>query len=226
MLQPQWLADLSEGACQARRAPAGGTSADAHRDGLPVLDRRDGRSTGARAAVGRGDAEPADTTSASWRPPRRTSSCLITWSPAAKRSRFPTTVQWHDYGRPGRPRRVRRWIAQGDFECYTCTNPTRPACRSGPCWSPKVRSSRPSTPRPRSRWRVGSSRGILRPLAREDRRPHRGVGRGPALADRGARFGRGGDPQRGGRRARSPCAPLLAGYPRPGKTVLFLGRLR
>ena len=69
---------------------------------------------------------------------------------------------------------------------------------------------------------LSTFQGVLR-RTREDQRPHRRVRTGPALAGGGARLGRGGDPQRRPRR-RVRAAPPLAGYPRDGKTVLFLGR--
>ena len=61
-------------------------------------------------------------------------------------------------------------------------------------------------------------------MAREDRRPHRGVRPGAALADGGARLATPCEIPNGVDVESFASAPLLDGYPRPGKSVLFLGR--
>ena len=60
--------------------------------------------------------------------------------------------------------------------------------------------------------------------AREDRRPHRGVGSGAALADGGPRQRRGRDTQRGRRRRRSRRRRRWTAIRGRGKSILFLGR--
>ena len=131
------------------------------------------------------------------RPMRR---CPTSWSPAARPSRSRTTARWPGcVSGPRRTARSRGGSPRASSTCCTCTSPTRRACRCWRCRRPKGRSSRPSTPRRRNRWR-SAFRGLPAAVSREDRGPHRGVGSGPALADGGAGLGCRGDPQRGGRR--------------------------
>ncbi len=197
---------------------------DAHRHGLPVLVRRPGRCAVARAAAGRGDARAAATTSACWRRRRRTSSCPTTSCPAARRCRSRTTGRWPGCGSgPPPTARSRQWLARGRLRRAA---PAR-AQRAEPVDAgadDRRGADRRDVPHVDHEV-VDAQRVSGHPaaVAREDRRPHRGVGSGAALADGGAGLRRRRDSQRRRRRvvrvgaaARGlPAAGQVGAVPRP-----------
>ena len=143
MLQPQWIADLTDG--DARGSPAGQPPRpatrdrddrrpvpDAHRHGVPVLLRRSRRRAGPRVATGRGDAgaRPLRQRACAVVAARR--HCPTTSSPAARPSRSRTTARSRGCASaPPRTARSRGGSPTASSTCCTCTSPTRRACR---CW--------------------------------------------------------------------------------------------
>ena len=135
MLQPQWLADLS----QERRAklagglersdPGMGGAADAHRDGLPVLVRRPRRRAVARAATRRGRC-----TARGHRRQRAGAGVTArrsfpdSWCPAASPCRSRTTARWPGCGSgPATHRKVKRWLTEGEFDVLHLHEPNAPS---------------------------------------------------------------------------------------------------
>ena len=121
--------------------------------------------------------------------------------------------------------RVRRWLAEGNFDVLHLHEPNAPSLSM---WAlrvaegPIVATFHTSTTKSLT---LSVFQGVLRPMAREDRRPDRGVRRGPALADGGAGLRRGGDSQRG--RRRFACLGAAAGrVSTAGQDGAVLGPLR
>ncbi len=120
--------------------------------------------------------------------------------------------------------KVRRWLAEGDFDVLHLHEPNAPSLSM---WAlrvaegPIVATFHTSTTKSLT---LTVFQGCAATLAREDCRPHRGVRPGQTLADGSAGIGRGRDSQRCRRGLVRRQRRLLDGYPRPGKTVLFLGR--
>ena len=127
MMQPQWLADLSD-----ERARPSWRRADAHRHGLPVFVRRARRRAVARAAAGRGDARP--------RPRRQRAGAVVAACRTARlrglrrqgRADSRTTGRWRGCGSARPPTaRSSAGSSRATSTCCTCTSRTRRACR---CW--------------------------------------------------------------------------------------------
>ena len=163
------------------------TSRDAHRHGLPVLVRRPRRRAVACAATGRGDATRAATTSACWRRRRRTSKLPDYVVSGGKAVPIPYngSVARLRFG-PATHRKVKSWLADGDFDVLHLHEPNAPSLSMLAlkiAEGPIVATFHTSTTKSLT---LSVFRGHPAADAREDRRPHRGVGSGPALADGGA----------------------------------------
>ena len=220
MLQPQWLADLSEERRgQARRRP------DAHRHGLPLLVRRARRGAGARAAAGRGDAR--------LRARRQRAGAVV-----AGRATLPDYVV---SGGKAVPDPVQRVGGAAAVRPRHAPHGEEVARRRRLRRAAHARAQRAEPVDAGAEDRRGPDRRDLPHLdhevvdaqrlsghpaavAREDRRPHRGVRPGPALADGGARLATPSRSPTASTSRRSRRRPPLDGYPRPGRSVLFLGR--
>jgi phosphatidylinositol alpha-mannosyltransferase len=123
---------------------------------------------------------------------------------------------------PATLRKVKKWLLKGDFDVLHLHEPNAPSlsmlalqAAEGPIVATFHLDHEV----------VDAQRFPGNPAAvpREDRRPHRRLRPGAALADGSPGVGCGGDPQRcrrGGVRVRANAA----GYPRAGRSVLFLGR--
>ena len=217
MLQPQWLADLSA----ERRAKLRGEP-DAHRHGVPVLVRRSRRRAGACAATGRGDAGPGHDVSVL--APSSPHVALpdyvvsggkavpIPYNGSVARLRFgPATPAGQTLAGRRRFRRAAPARAQRAEPVDAGADDRRgPDRRDLPHLDHEVADA------------VSVFQGILRPCTRRSSAASRcpiwpGAGRWRRSAATPWR-----SPTASTWR-RSP-APPLDGYPRPGKSVLFLGR--
>ena len=219
MLQPQWLADLSE----AQPGPAEGGlmrigmvcpysfdvpgGVQSHVLQLAEVMRARGHEVSVLAPASPHVSLPDYVVSAGKAVP-------IPYNGSVARLRFG----------PATHRKVKRWLADGDFDVLHLHEPNAPslsmlALRIAE--GPIVATFHTSTTKSLTLTRLP---GHPAALAREDRRPDRGVRPGPALADGGAGLRRGGDPQRRRRRLVRLGAARWTGIRGPGKTVLFLGR--
>ena len=125
---------------------------------------------------------------------------------------------------PATHRKVKSWLADGDFDVLHLHEPNAPSLSMlalQAAEGPIVATFHTSTTKSLT---LSVFQGFLRPYAREDRRPHRGVGPGPALADGGAGLATPSRSPTASTSRRSRRRRRLDGYPRPGKSVLFLGR--
>ncbi len=128
---------------------------------------------------------------------------------------------------PATHRMVKRWLADGDFDVLHLHEPNAPSLSMlalNIAEGPIVATFHTSTTK-------SLTLSVFEPHpaadAREDRRSHRGVGPGAAVADGGARQRRRRDPQRRGRRVireraaarRLPAAGQVRAVPRPLRRV-------
>ena len=199
---------------------------DAHRDGLPVLVRRAGRGAVARAAAGRGDARRAATTSACWRRRRRTSTLPDYVVSGGKAVPIPYngSVARLRFG-PATHRKVKRWLSEGDFDVLHLHEPNAPSLSMLAlkiAEGPIVATFHTSTTKSLT---LSVFQGLLRPMHEKI------VGR-IAVSDLARRWqmeALGTDAveiPNGVDVASFASAPLLDGYPRPGKIGAVPGPLR
>ena len=138
------------------------------------------------------------TTSACWRHRRRTSICPTTSSPAARPSRSRTTARWPGCASgPPLIRKVKKWLADGDFDVLHLHEPNAPSLSMLALQAAEGPDRRDLPHLDDEIVDAQRLSGHPAAVSREDRGPHRGVGSGPALADGGVGLRRRGDPQRG-----------------------------
>ena len=177
-------------------APGSGARPDAHRHGVPVLVRRPRRRAVPCAATGRGDAGP--------RPRRQRAGAVVAARLAARLRRLRRQGRADSVQRVGGAAAVR----PGNAPQGQTLADRRRLRRAAPARAQRAQPVDAGADDRRGTDRrdlshldheiadaVGLS-GHPAALAREDRRPHRGVRPGAALADGGARLGRRRDPQR------------------------------